>query len=239
MTSAVVFILLIVTMFSAYAERCSPVDLRNTPGGRAMGPVRNQGRMPWCTAYVLADFLSFKNRECYSPLSIGINFTSGDRGNLWNQITAISTGQNMVSSPHWYNFPRMLNGNQGKPLCLERDLPSNDSGAHNNAELIAKVGQIRSEIGMFGSCTQEQINVVKGLFPNLSPREIQIIMGTTFATNIHEFLMRSNCARNRRTFPDFSPQQTRPHATQMRISVAKSSFRKLRKISSKTNQTPE
>lgn len=208
MTSAVVFFLLIVTMLSAHAERCSSVDLRNTPGGKAMGPVRNQGRMPWCSAYVLSDMLSFKNRECYSPLSLGINYTSGDRGNLWEQVTAVTSGRNMVMSNHWYNFSRMYRGNVGKPICLEKDLPSNDSGAHNTADLITRVGQIRNDLGMFGTCTQDQINVVKGLFPNLSPREIQVIMGTTFATNIHEFLMRSNCARNQRTFPRFEPQYT-------------------------------
>lgn len=206
MVNVFIVLLFIGTVFSAYAERCTTVDLRNTPSGRAMGPVRNQGRMPWCTAYVLADMMSFKNRECYSALAMGINYTSDDRGSWWDQIQQIREGRNMITANHWYNFSNMLNGNRGKNMCLESDLPSDDNGAHQVNDLLVRIGEIRNQVGFFGNCSEEQMNIIRSMFPNLSPREIQLLMGSTLATNIHRTLMEASCRRHPRRFPDFRPR---------------------------------
>ncbi len=202
LSSLILFFLLAT---SAWAIECSPVDLRNTPPGRAMGPVRNQGLMPWCAAYSMADMLSFKTGECYSGMSLGINFASDAEGGWWNQISNGWNGTNMMTSGHFYNFPRMVRGNSGKPICLEKDLPSTDNGPMRNLDLLRRIGDIRNQVGMFGSCSQEQFNSVKAVFPNLSFREVQLIMATTLTPNIHKYLMRSNCSRNRRYCPQVQP----------------------------------
>jgi hypothetical protein len=197
-------LLIVGSALTAHAQSCGSVDLRTTPGGRAMGPVRNQGDLPWCISYVFADLASYRTRQRYSAVAMGINtnnYIEGEKGirqtmrNLWN-------GTSAVTVYHPTNFRQAFDGNKRALQCLESDLPSNDNGNFQVMARIRELAEIKKNYDETHACTQAQLRTIQTFFPKAKPKAILDILHHSYKADFHTALYRANCAERNLRMPD-------------------------------------
>jgi hypothetical protein len=177
---------------SAQAQSCSSVDLRITPGGRALGDVRNQGSMGWCASFSTADLISYRQRQKISGLGVAIHWTNRTtdlstrvKRLLYDTVPTLEPGG---SSPR-----KVLNSLRGRSQCLETDLPSEDNGVLNLRRTLASIVSVKTSFDDTGVCSPSGVDTIRSMFPRLDTQNILSVLRASTVTDIHWNLLYRNC----------------------------------------------
>lgn len=187
-----VLIFLVSTYSSVRAQSCSSVDLRRTPGGRALGDVRNQGAMGWCASFTAADLISFKQREKISGLGVAIHWTNRSVNPItWMRRKINGTVPILENaSSHTGFVTRSL---RGRFQCLERDLPSDDNNANSLRRTLDKIADVKKEYDRTEQCSAPAVQTVRSMFPRLTVPDIMSVLRNSALQDVHKNLMYRNC----------------------------------------------
>ncbi len=195
MTRLFILFILLLSTLSAYGQSCTNVDLRTTPGGLALGEVRNQGRMGWCASFVTADLVSFRQRRKISALGVAIHYT--------NRTTDFQTRlqrreQNLVPvlMPAGSNSGIVIGTLRGRFQCLESDLPSDDNTINTLRGTLERIAQIKREYDQTKQCPAPAIQTVRSMFPRLTSPEVINILRISALQDVHKNFLYRNCRSN-------------------------------------------
>ncbi|MES2526386.1 MAG: hypothetical protein V4598_04840 [Bdellovibrionota bacterium] len=192
MTRLFTVLILLMSGLSAYAQSCSTVDLRTTPGGRALGEVRNQGGMGWCASFVTADLISYRQRRKISGLGVAIHWTNRTTD---FETRRIRTRQGTVpvlerASSHAGNVMR---SSIGRFQCLESDLPSDDNALNTLRGTLERVAEVKRQFDKTHQCSAPSIQTVRSMFPRLSAADVTHILQISALQDVHKNLLYRNC----------------------------------------------
>lgn len=192
MTRLYTVLILLMSGFSAYGQSCSSVDLRTTPGGRALGEVRNQGAMGWCASYVTADLVSFRQRQKISGLGVAIHWTNRTSG-LITRVQRTLSGTVPVLEGAGSNPGMASRSLRGRFQCLERDLPSDDNSANSLRGTLERIAEIKRQYDQTRQCPQPSIQTVQSMFPRLAATDVMSILRYSSLQDVHKNFMYRNC----------------------------------------------
>lgn len=196
--------ILLGSALTAHAQSCGSVDLRTTPGGRAMGPVRNQGDLPWCISFVYADLASYRSRQRFSAVAMGINTNTAMESGFVQSAKNLWNGRAPVTQYHPTNFRNAFEANRRALQCLEEDLPSNDNGNFQVMARIRELAEIKKQYDETHACTQTQLRTMQTFFPKAKPKVILDILHHSYKADFHTALYRANCAERNLRMPAVS-----------------------------------
>lgn len=144
---------------------CSTVDLR----GPKLGPVRHQDSIGWCSAFALADMVSYRLGKKISAAHIA----QVHRKTWEPRIRASQFKEDQLIDLKLGLHPSIAMENL-KPggFCLESEVPSEDNANGQYLALLEKLSSFKKELNTYNKVHNEEqaCSILKSLFPNLDPK---------------------------------------------------------------------
>lgn len=192
MTRLFTVLILLMSGLSAYAQSCSSVDLRPTAGGRVLGEVRNQGGMTWCSSFVTADLLSFRQRQRVSALGVAIHWMNrpADPQTLRQRAQA---GTVPVLERYGSNAGLVMRSLRGRFQCLERDLPSDDNVINTLRGTLERIAEVKRQFDRTHQCPAPSVQAVRSMFPRLTSEDVLNTLRVSALQDVHKNLLYRNC----------------------------------------------